>query len=213
MLTRDNSLPQATPDLAHSADCTEAAGHLSFVSLREVYMPLSSLSKHNESSAGSEGAAISPEKQERQWKAAEAVQLRGKEKVADPPSGCFLGARPGGLLQILAQSLCPAVAWEPRPPGSVVDTGSEPESCQGQNSQAGPKCTVPFSILRLEPPPAPPSPRTLPSPSEPAHSSPTPSSSSSNMRFHHSLSQNSSPGRSRVTSQTQSQTCSQGSAG
>lgn len=162
MVTRDNFLPQATPDLGHSGDCTEAAGHLSFVSLREVYAPLWLLSKHNESSAGSEGAAISPEKQAGQGNAAEAVQAQGQRGGRRPTFRLCPGSPdPGGLLQILAQSPCPAVAWEPRPPWSVVGTGSESESCQGQNSQAGPKCTVSFSTLRLQPPPAPPSPRTI----------------------------------------------------
>lgn len=37
MVTRDISLPQATPDLGHSGDCTEAVGPLSFVPERSVY--------------------------------------------------------------------------------------------------------------------------------------------------------------------------------
>lgn len=127
MVPRDNFLPQATPDLGHSGDCTEATGHLSFVSLREVSAPLWLLSKHDEFSAESEGAAISPEKQAGQPRLS---KLRGKEEAADPPSGCVLGARTQvvccrsslracvllwlgspdhrGLLWALGQSLCPA---------------------------------------------------------------------------------------------------------
>lgn len=55
-----------------------------------MHAPLWLLSKHNESSAGSEEAAISPEKEAGPWNSAEAVHT---QEAADPPSGSVLGAR------------------------------------------------------------------------------------------------------------------------